>query len=262
MQKPESVPKERRRVIVVLNERDFKDGRRDNDLVDYFDNSQALVIPSHDITASGSDALIDRLRRSNALVDRAVLVQSPFDDMEYQFASKAEVEFAVAKFMIVTKLCNLLGATSVRIDQVTTDRRATSWKSSARGKNLVHKANADVEVDLASTVREQLQVSDSFPGSPPDIQAARELLRRTGLENDATLTALVDMREGKNPISRREIIISLTKEASENLKVAVAYSGLKLVTIDTSLIRHVEQQADIKVSVSIAFNAKKGSKTL
>lgn len=250
----DDTPPERRRVLMVLTEEAARLARRDPDLQDLLDNPEAMLLtipPAHTKAPPGS--VLDRLRQSNRLRPGALLVQSPFDVNHYEAADRALADFAVAKFMLLTRLCSLLGATKVTTEHVNSERRKTTTKGKAAGKGKVADAHATLDHDLVDSVKSRLQLTDEFKGGPPQIDAARAFLRERSLEYDEELSSLVALREADNSLSSRQISISLTRDSTENLKIAAKFTALKIVTVNAEFEHQVEEQLEVSVTASVTF---------
>src|SRR4051794_26655790 len=130
--------------------------------------------------------------------------------------------------MLLSRLCGLLGAKSVSVEQVKTTYNSSKSNAKVDSKVGVHSSELEVDQAFERKLDQRLKLADSFPGSTPDLGAARALLTRAGLEDDMTLSSLVEMRGELNPLSKRQISLNLTQEAQGNLRLAGQYSGFKL----------------------------------
>ncbi|NUP41405.1 MAG: hypothetical protein HOY76_31365 [Streptomyces sp.] len=252
MRQLSDLAREQRRVILVLTDEDARTGRRDAALVDYFDNDEAAVV-----TIPGAlgldDPLIRQLSAQNRLQAGELLVQSPYNPSRYEFADSAVAEFAVAKFMLISRVCQFLGATSVTVDNVVARTRDERILTESSGGTVVQSGSLGTEYALGTSVRERLEVHDTFPGGPADVDGARKLLAQAGLTGDATLESVIDMRANGNRLTKREIKLSLTQEAHHNLHVAAKYSGLKMVRLSSGFTRQVSENVDVVLQATITF---------
>jgi hypothetical protein len=254
MRRPSDLAREQRRVILVLTDEQLRAGRRDDILVDYFDDDEATVIEIPGSLRS-DDPLIQHLSAQNRLRPGSLLIQSPYNPSQYEFADAAVTEFAVAKFMVLTKVCQRLGATSVKVDNVNAKARNEAMQADIAAKTPVQSASVETNLKLEKHVREKLQLEDTFPGGPADAEGARQLLQDAGLEGDTALESLIDMRSGNNALTKREIKLSLTQDASHNLHVAAKYSGLKVAHLSSHFTRQVQENTDVVLSATITFHS-------
>lgn len=244
--------REQRRVILVLTDEEARAGRRDAGMVDYFDSDEAAVVTIPN-SLSLNDPLVRQLSEQNRLHPGHLLIQSPYNPSKYELADSAVTEFAVAKFMLITRVCQLLGASSVKVDNVIAESRTETIESDASGGTILQSGSADIDISLSRKVRERLELQDTFAGGNADVEGARSELARAGLAGDATLESLIDMRASGNTLTKREIKLSLTQELSHNLQVAAKYSGLKLVRLSTNFKRQVAENVDVILQATITF---------
>src|SRR5690348_12445185 len=93
---------ERRRVVMFLSPEDYRRALRDAELLESIDNPEVAVLSMDDL--SDEDHVASRLRRANKARAGALLVQSPYDADHYEPADAALAEFAVAKFMLLSRV--------------------------------------------------------------------------------------------------------------------------------------------------------------
>ena len=66
--------------------------------------------------------------------------------------------------------------------------------------------NVKIENEELDSFQSKLTLTDIFKGGSPDVPAARELLRQTGLSGDAYMRTLLDIRQNpNNPIKSRQL---------------------------------------------------------
>jgi len=250
----DQTPPERRRVLIVLTAEDARLSRTDPGTVDALDSPEALLVALPERHEPGPpDKLLERLRQSNRLRPGALLVQSPFNVDHYEPADRALAEFAVEKFMLLSRLCSILGATRVTTEHVTSDRRKTTTRGAGTAKVRVQNAQAKVDHELVEWVTSRLQLNDNFRGGVPNISEAQAFLRERGLEDDEELASLVDLRAGENPLTSRQISLSLTRDSSENLRIAAQFTTMKFLKVDAEFLRQVEDHLDVTIEATIKF---------
>lgn len=244
--------REQRRVILVLTDDAVRAGRRDENLVDLFDDDEAVVIgiPS---ALRVDDPITRQLSAQNKLRPGELLVQSPYNPLLYESADSAVTEFAVAKFMLLTRVCQLLGATSVKVDSVNARTRGQDVSAAAGARVGGHAGSVGVDHSLSRNVRERLQLRHTFVGREPDIDGARRVLADNGLAGDTTLESLIEMRAADNRLTKREIRLSLTQESVRNLHVAARYSGLPAVRVSVDFRRRVAENVEVVLQATVTF---------
>lgn len=250
----EDIPVERRRALVVLTPEDARIARMDQSIRGLLDGGQTAIV---ELPVPGQPArqgsLLEQLIRLNKVRPGALLVQSPFNPDEYEYADAAATTFAVEKGMLLSELCQLLGAKSVETERVAASRDKSGSQQGFRGRVRGVVFAARVSRDIEKRVRDSLRVSDQFPGTEPDVAEAVRFLARNGLEGDSTLASLVRLRERRNSLHKRDVVVSLTQESTENLKVAADASGFRMVKVGAEFARTVEQQIEVRLTISIEF---------
>jgi hypothetical protein len=246
------LPRESRRVILVADRDTLRSARRNPDLVDYLDSEEAAVIEIPGDLGTG-DPLVQRLSRENRLVPGTLLVQSPYDIDRYEAADDAVAEFAVAKFMLLTEICQKLGAESVDVDNLKTESREHHVEGDLKIKTPVQSFEASTVYSEEQRIRDRLELHDTFRGGPPDVEVANKVLAAAGLQSDTELTSLIALRAGDNTLVKRTIRLSLTKESSQNLRVAAKWAGFKLSNVSSNFAMRVHQNNEVILAATITF---------
>ncbi len=183
-----------------------------------------------------------------------VLVQSPFDPDSYEEASLAPQRFALAKHMYFSILCMHLGAKSVSVEQI--DLRTHSGKTSVdmKGERLGAGVQVTVEAEELERFRAQMNLHDEFAGGSPDIAAADQLLRRTGLLADPNMRTLLEMRRGgANQLLSRKLVLNLSSEAKSNLNVVGRLKIPSFVKLSAEYDQVIKEQHDYTLTVFVKF---------
>ena len=183
-----------------------------------------------------------------------VLVQSPYDADSYEDATVAVERFAVAKHMYFSTLCMHLGAKEVTVEQIDLKTKHGRTTFDLKAERLGAGAKVDVNLDEYEKLRQQMHLHDEFEGGPPDLAAAEQLLRRTGLWGDTTMRTLLDMRrDGTNRLSSRKLVLALTSEAKSNLNVVARLAIPKFIKLTAEYDRVVKEQHDYTLTVVVRF---------
>lgn len=180
-----------------------------------FLNASAAITPPSRITKM--------LSEQNLLFEGNVLVQSPFDQNHYALFAEAERTFAVEKFMGITEVCRLLGATQVTISSVERVERKRGWGARI-GVFVPQKADANAETKrtTATDLERQLKVIANFDGGEPLIEAAQARLEAMHLSADAELQSLIDGRSGDGlHLKSREVYTNLSEETNRLLTIGL-----------------------------------------
>lgn len=148
-----------------------------------------------------------------------VLVRSPFDSHVYEREEDAVLRFHIEKLALVSELCQILGAASVKSD-VKTFKMRTAGRSGFLGAGraaMSGKATLNYVDDAETKLR--LNLDDTFDGGEPDIDGARAFLAEHALQ-DRELTHLVDMRARPNTFRTRQLTITHSSESDSGLELS------------------------------------------
>ena len=204
--------------MFVLNQTDIDALRFEEDGPELLLNEETHILPyppQQSATLTVQDLIDSGIARPGT-----VLIQSPFDKDIYQNSTQAVELFALDKHFYFSRLCRHLGAREVTIEQIdfksTEDREIWSLKSDVP---LRGSGGGKIKNEELASFQSKLTLKDKFPGGAPDVPAARELLRKTGLLGDANMRSLLDMRQGSNKLTSRELQLNVTTETRGNLNV-------------------------------------------
>ena len=242
----------RRKTVFVLNQTDIDALRFEKDgpelLLD--EETYILTYPPQQSTPVVQDLINSGIARPGT-----VLIQSPFDKDIYQNSTQAVEHFALDKHTYFSTLCMYLGARKVTVEQI--DFKNTERRESLSLKSGVSmKGSGDVKIkneELAS-FKSKLLLSDTFEGSSPDVPAAKELLRKTGLLGDATMRSLLNMRQNPdNLLTSRELQLKMTTETQRNLNVLANLNVPAYLSLDAEYDRDVREQTEFNLTVKVDF---------
>jgi hypothetical protein len=178
------------------------------------DDSVAIVTWPLESTQLSSLPVLDRLDGDGLLEPGAVLLQSPYDPDRYLTPTAATPSIARAKLLATVELCRRLGASQVRVEEITVTSHGESAKWTAEGAGQLVGAQTGSARSELGTFVQRTQLSDTFPGGTPDIGAATELLTGARLTSDDNLTALVTARTGSNQILARHFHVTTSHESA------------------------------------------------
>lgn len=167
---------------------------------------------------------IEELVTKQVLKPGVVLVRSPFGTGTYAPESDAELLFEREKLLLVSSLCQILGATRVESDTSTlhVQRRVTTVKAKLGkkvGRIVAYKGEGQMTLEEREQWQSRLQVNDTYPGAAPDISAAREFVTLHSL-NDPEIAGLVEARASQNILQERVITVTYEGTNDRNLDVA------------------------------------------
>jgi hypothetical protein len=196
------------------------------------------------------DTLQNELLGQGLLIAGNILVQNPYRPQQYAVISEADEKFALDKFFIFSLLCQQLGAKAVQIRALEQTHKGVSRKVNVEGGNVLTGAKGGVKglSNAAEAILSEQNLSDTFAGAEPDIEAAEDLLSRHRLGEDPMLRSLVDSRAHlANPHRTRHISVDLSRETARILAMAaeVKTPGFFKLQADASKI----ESASIRLRV-------------
>jgi hypothetical protein len=158
-----------------------------------------------------------------------VLVRDPVGGRGYLVAEQAEHVLALAQAHAFNRVCQLLGATSVRIVEYDSrdERTAMSNRLSAGVTAMKRTASAakrglssDIAYDSASELRRYVETNGRWRGGEADIAAAREAL--SGFDDTSgALANLVDMRAATNQLHDYRVHVDFFHDVRRQLDLVV-----------------------------------------
>ena len=242
----------RRKTVLVLDQQDIDSLRYKEGGADLLLNEEAYILPS---SLQESNPVVQDLVDSGLVRLGAVLIQSPFDKNIYENSTQAVERFALEKHMHFSTLCMYLGAREVTVEQIE-HKNIEGEKTYSIGGGVPMRGSGDVKIknkEVASLHR-QLTLKDTFAGGSPDVQAARKLLKQTGLSGDANMCALIDLRQNPNNLlKRREIRLNVTSEVKRNLNVLANLNVPAYLSLESGYDRHVLEQTEFTLTVKVDF---------
>ena len=242
----------RRKTVLVLNQQDIDALRFEEGGADLLLNEQVYILPS---SLKESNSVVQDLIDSGLVQPGAVLIQSPFDKNIYENSIQAVERFALAKYLHFSTLCMNLGAREVTVEQIelknTEDRKIVSLQG-----GLSMKGTGDVKIkdkEVASFY-DKLTLHDKFQGGSPDVQAAEEHLKRTGLSGDDAMRSLIDLRRNPNNLlTSRELRLNMTSEVKRNFNVLANLNMPAYLSLEAGYDRHVREQTEFTLTVKVDF---------
>jgi hypothetical protein len=207
-----------RRAVVVLEQHEIENCSRKGETQILTDSqTHVLVYPitDDDVGPALTNILDAGLNRPGT-----ALIQSPFDLDEYVDAAEASQRFALAKHMLLSNFCQLLGATRVSVTQMDIDTNGKLKSMKVDGGRLVAIAESSLEKTANDSLCSQLSLVDEYEGGEPNVEEAEKLLRSRRLAGDPNMKSLLQARKAAgNPLTKRTLTVNLSTEANKNLKM-------------------------------------------
>ena len=241
----------RRKAVLVLNQTDVDNLRLKKDGAELLLNDEIYILP---YPPQQSIRVVQDLIDSGIARPGTVLIQSPFDRNIYQNSTQAVERFAMDKHIHFTTLCMYLGARKVTVEQI--DFKNTMGKTtvSLEGESMGVGGNVKIENEELDSFQSKLTLTDIFKGGSPDVPAARELLRQTGLSGDAYMRTLLDIRQNpNNPIKSRQLRLNMATETQRNLNVLANLNVPAYLSLEAGYDRHVREQTEFALTIKVDF---------
>jgi hypothetical protein len=246
----------RRRVILVLNSHDIERCLYERDSAKSLLDEELHVL-SHPLQLNdNAPSALQEISRAGKARPGSILIQSPFDSDVYEEAAIAAERFALAKNMYFSTLCMHLGAKEVIVEQIELNSSSGKTTMDLKGGARGVKASAAIDSEKIEKLQEEMHLRDEFEGGPPDVIAADRLLRRTGLGSDPNMRSLFEMRrDGTNQIKSRRLVLSLSREAQNNLKVAgrLSVAMPTFISISGDYKNLVSNHHEYKLTITVNF---------
>ena len=157
--------------------------------------------------------------------------------------------------MHFSKLCMYLGAREVIVEQIelknTEDRKIIYLQG---GLSMKGTGDIKIEDEEVASFYDKMTLHDRFQGGPPDVQAAEEHLKRTGLSGDDTMRSLIDLRRNPNNLlSSRELRLNMTSEVKRNFNVLANLNVPAYISLEAGYDRHVREQTEFTLTIKVDF---------
>ena len=242
----------RRKTVLVLNQQDIDALRFEEGGADLLLNEEVYILPS---SLKKSNPVVQDLIDNGLIQPGAVLIQSPFDKNIYEKSTQAVERFALAKYLHFSTLCMNLGAREVKVEQIelknTEDRKIVSLQGGLSMKGI---GDIKIEDKEVASFYDKLTLHDKFQGGPPDVQAAEEYLKRTGLSGDDAMRALIDLRRNPNNLlTSRELRLNMTSEVKRNFNVLANLNIPAYLSLEADYDRHVREETEFTLTVKVDF---------
>lgn len=243
-----------RRAILILQAHDIEQCTYEPDAAQALLDDEAHVLQFPLTRQSEVPQALKNILNAGLARPGHMLVQSPYDTETYEEAAQAPQRFALAKHMYFSMLCMHLGAKEVVVEQIDLRTHVGKRTLNVKGEQSGGNAQTAIETEDLEQFRAQLNLRDEFEGGSPDIAAAEQLLRRTGLMADQNMRSLVEMRrDGANKLKSRKLVLSLSNEAKSNLNVVGRLNVPKFVTLSAEYKRVAEERQEYTLTVVVNF---------
>lgn len=243
-----------RRAILVLRQHDIEKCEYEPGAALGLLDDEAFVLQFPVGVQEDCNGALQNILDARLVQPGAMLVQSPYDPDTYEDAEFAPQLFACAKLLYFSTLCGHLGAREVSVEQIDLRTRTGKPTLDIKGQRLQASAQLTVESQELEKFRARMNLRDEFAGGPANLEAAEQLLDKTGLWSDPNMRTLFELRrDGINQLVSRKLVLSLSSEAEKNLKVVGRLKVPAFVEMSGRYDRVVHEQYDYTLTVLVKF---------
>lgn len=244
-----------RKAILVLSQHDVDKINLDSEAVKLLTDPNMYILRVPVFQDDSPPAALQNITGAGLDCPGNLLIQSPYDTEKYEDAAAATRRFALAKHLLFTALCGHLGAKEVVVEQVEliTATSKQMWEASGK-RPALGGARTTGEWDEDEKFAAKLLLRSEFNGGQPDLSAAEQLLKRTGLlYADHAMQHLVDMRNGSNLLKSHKLVMNLSSESKTNLSVAGRLAIPTFISLSGDYKRITTEQREYNVTVTVNF---------
>jgi hypothetical protein len=248
-------PAELRRTVVVLGNRERRALLMSPEGADLIEEPGVRVIVRE--PGDPPRSALEVLLQDQNLLRAGLLIQSPYQPDRYVDASAALVEFTQERQLKLSEIAQALGATEIKVEEAKDESSAFEGHARAEMNAEFLKGGGSVDGSVKGRQRDYHRLHQSFPGSPPDLARAEEILRESGLAGDAQLLALINLRASGNPILEHEVHFSGLREAEGSLRICAHVSEglgrLRIAGLSAEFAAEYKQARDVNLTTIIRF---------
>lgn len=209
---------------IIFVDNDFIDGYKSKDPAGYRDfnnpplDTKIIQVSDNDTV---SHLLDSNLVEAGQIRSGNVVIKSPCRSNHFIPLSDLSEDIAVRKYDIFHTFCMALGAKTVSVHHIESNDYTAS---------LAEKIDADIKAKTpmggfdanfhsgknkktTDAVKKKVMVVSEAKGGPPDLEKAKEIIMRYGLQHDSLFESLYELCEiTNNPLSSREFFIDTSKD--------------------------------------------------
>lgn len=243
-----------RKAVYVLQQHDIEKCAYEPGAGQVLLDEEAYVLPFPVSSSDDNSTALQNILDDDLARPGMVLVQSPYDPNTYADAVDASQRFALAKHVLFARLCGLLGATEVSVEQINLRSRSTRISITAGGDVVGKEGQVETTLEEVEKLRSQMKLSHKFRGARPDMEGARNLLKKYRLWSDPGMRGLVEMMDdGENQVVEQKLTINLSSEAKSNLNVIARLQLPNFVKLSAEYERVTKEQYDLSLTVLVKF---------
>ena len=186
-----------------------------------------------------------------------VLVQSPFKEDEYVQLEEADTTLATMKYYLFSEFCRRLGAKSVAVTDVKISSRTSTISLDAKFDQSISPnvpgVTAEIDNEILRKAKQLICLHDEYDGAETDVVAAKNLLKDNGLSHDPAFNSLLYARSDNNQMKSRTLVLSLSRESKDMLKLAAGVKVPKFLNLSADWNKVSSGEVDYEVKMEIKF---------
>lgn len=184
----------------------------------------------------------------------AVLIQNPFYRDRYEELPNIDQKFAMEKYFIFSTFCGYLGAKEVKVEEFEIYNNTATQKVHIDSTESVTRLDNGLKKEINDKVFKKLNVNLTFSGGEPDLEAAFNLLKKTGLiAKSPEMYSLLEMRKSRaNQLKSSQVMLNLSEETNRIFQLISSLNFLKYFS-EVSYEKTLKEKKEYALKVSVAF---------
>lgn len=184
-----------------------------------------------------------------------VLIKNPYAEDNYVVAEDARLDFSLAKFRLLVRICQALGAKKVTVKSVFTHDTDRNIEVDAEGgRSGVVDIGVKMRNSFQNKLQSQFESVSEFAGAAPNPSAAWKIVEENNLECDPDLIHFIKLRSYEQNLSKtEEVAISLAREAENMLSLAAKINIPVYLKLDIGFKYSLREKMDCKVKLEVLF---------
>ena len=241
--------------IVTINRKDYNSGISSGKLRKIINNEQIKLIPIPVGEKELKDPLTVHLNELGLLDTEQILLHDIYEKDIFVPLDRFEKVMQLKKHMYFSLLCQILGATELKINEININTKQGNMSFVVGGKAKNIPASIKGNYENYTKLAAELELHDIFDGNKPDIEAAKDLLYKTGLYNDTQMLSILKARSVKsNMLKTRNLKINLSSEIKSQLSVVAKLGIPKILGIETKFDKINTENEELVLNVTVKFD--------
>lgn len=241
----------KRQAILILEQDQIDLLYETPDGKDILFNSECCILT---LPLNKNNKIAQELIDHNLDKEGTVLIQNPFYKDRYEELSNIDQKFAMEKYFIFSTFCGYLGAKKVEVEEFENCKNTAIQK--ARIDSTVNVARLDngLKKEIDDKFFKSLNVNLTFLGGEPDLEAASNLLKKTGLiAKSPEMHSLLEMRRSRvNQLKSSQVMLNLSEETNGILQFISSLNSLKYF-VKFNYEQMIKEKKEYALKVSVTF---------